>query len=662
MSLRTRLIIAFLLLSVVPLTAVTLVSYKSSVDAVEAAAQREATERASDVSGRMNAITADLGRKMDRIFVASGSSEEGAPLDPQKLRATLAPMLGDTAALVERVEFRPMAGSGSHPAHPVPPAPSAPGAPAVAGTPPVPAAPPVPPAQATVIDVRKLVEDARKQARAELPNVDPALAPLIERSIEFGLSTAEAAMKAAADAGISEAAKQAIEDAEREGGLLRVEVKKDGRVVGNANATLNLDRTLRTVLTFARRDQGELPFAIDRRGKLYTPNASDLPRLQSLDVAQLAPRAAEGEPRRTGDWIIVAKRDAGGIIFGIARPIGQSLQAVRRASLTNLGIGLGVIALAVAGIFPISHRMTQHLSSLNRGVQQLAGGDFSTRVPVRSTDEFGTLAHAFNQMAADLERNQTLVVERERLRRELELSRQIQTEMLPRGALRSGPAEIAGVSIPAREVGGDFFNYFQVADGRLALLVGDVSGKGVSAALLMANVQATLRARMPHELDLAALAGHLDLEVNENTPPAVYLTLFIGILEQDGRTLRYVNAGHNPQFVVRKRGGIVALTSTGLPIALYSGHPYRESQVPLEDGDLLFFYTDGLVEQENAAGDQFGSERLQEYLTSLQANGIDSILERLDREVRTFRGGVEPLDDATMMALRITIPTAPGEP
>ena len=660
MSLRTRLVIAFLLLSVVPLTAVTLVSYKSSVDAVEAAAQREATERASDVSGRMNAITADLGRKMDRIFVASGSSEEGASLDPQKLRATLAPMLGDTAALVERVEFRPMVGAASHPAHPVPPAPSAPGAPPVAGAAPVPAAPPVPPAQATVIDVRKLVEDARKQARAELPNVNPALAPLIERSIEFGLSTAEAAMKAAADAEISEAAKQAIEDAEREGGLLRVEVKKDGRVVGNANATLNLDRTLRTVLTFARRDQGELPFAIDRRGKLYTPNASDLPRLQSLKVAELAPHAADGAPRRTGDWIIVAKRDAGGIIFGIARPIGQSLQAVRRASLTNLGIGLGVIALAVAGIFPISHRMTQHLSSLNRGVQQLAGGDFSTRVPVRSTDEFGTLAHAFNQMAADLERNQTLVVERERLRRELELSRQIQTEMLPRGALRSGPAEIAGVSIPAREVGGDFFNYFQVADGRLALLVGDVSGKGVSAALLMANVQATLRARMPHELDLAALAGHLDLEVNENTPPAVYLTLFIGILEQDGRTLRYVNAGHNPQFVVRKRGGIVALTSTGLPIALYAGHPYRESQVPLEDGDLLFFYTDGLVEQENAAGDQFGSERLQEYLTSLQANGIDSILERLDREVRTFRGGVEPLDDATMMALRITIPPALG--
>src|SRR5204862_5216976 len=133
-------------------------------------------------------------------------------------------------------------------------------------------------------------------ARAELPNVDPSLAPLIERSIAFGLSTAEAAMKAAADAEISEAAKEATDNAEREGRLLRVEVKKDGRIVGNANATLNLDRTLRTVLTFARRDQGELPFAIDRRGKLYTPNAADMPRLESLAVAELAPGAADGQP------------------------------------------------------------------------------------------------------------------------------------------------------------------------------------------------------------------------------------------------------------------------------------------------------------------------------------------------------------------------------
>jgi sigma-B regulation protein RsbU (phosphoserine phosphatase) len=290
---------------------------------------------------------------------------------------------------------------------------------------------------------------------------------------------------------------------------------------------------------------------------------------------------------------------------------------------------------------------------LSDGVRQLASGDFRARVPVRSKDEFGSLAAAFNQMAEDLERHQVLVVEQERLRRELELSRLIQTQMLPRAGLRLGPAEIRGVSIPAREVGGDFFNYFVLPDGRLALLVGDVSGKGVSAALLMANVQATLRARLPLETDLATLAEGLDREIDKTTPRGVYFTLFIGILEIDGRTLRYVNAGHNPQFVLRGDGGIVPLTSTGLPIALFPEHGYREASIDINPGDLLFFYTDGLVETENETGEMFGAERLQALLTADRSAGIDTVLEHVEQVVRTFRGRTEPFDDATMMALRL---------
>jgi sigma-B regulation protein RsbU (phosphoserine phosphatase) len=298
--------------------------------------------------------------------------------------------------------------------------------------------------------------------------------------------------------------------------------------------------------------------------------------------------------------------------------------------------------------------MTQHLAGLTQGVRQLAGGNFSTRVAVRSKDEFGVLAGAFNQMAADLERHEALMVEQERLRRELELSRLIQTEMLPRGSLRSGPAEICGLSIPAREVGGDFFNYFVLPDGRLALLVGDVSGKGVSAALLMANIQATLRARLPHETDLAGLADRLDRELDQNTPGGVYLTLFLGILEADGRTLRYVNAGHNPQFVLRVSSGIIPLGSTGMPIALYAGHGYTEARVELAAGDLLFFYTDGLVETENEQSEMFSTERLQSILESERAESIDTLLHLVEQRVTAFRGRAEPFDDATLMALRIS--------
>jgi phosphoserine phosphatase RsbU/P len=114
-----------------------------------------------------------------------------------------------------------------------------------------------------------------------------------------------------------------------------------------------------------------------------------------------------------------------------------------------------------------------------------------------------------------------------------------------------------------------------------------------------------------------------------------------------------VNAGHNPQFLIRAHGPIEPLSSTGLPIALYAGHGYAEGRVRVEHGDLLFFYTDGLVEAENATGDMFGADRLQQLLAEAQSRDIDTILRQVEERVRAFRGTVEPFDDATMMALRV---------
>jgi len=522
------------------------------------------------------------------------------------------------------------------------------------GGPPTPAAPP----EVIVVDVQQALEDAKKAVRSELAASVPELAPLVEDSLTAALPAAEAALKAAGTAARSAEAAQAANAAREmqmqvEGRRVEIAVKQDGKVVGKANAMLNLDRTLRTVFSFARRDQGEIPFAIDVRGVLHNPDPEQRRTLESFGVAALGPAAADGNPRRAGDWLIVARKDPSGLIFGIARPIGESLREIRRSSVRNLSLGLLVIALALIGIVPISHGMTRHLTSLNEGVHQLAAGNFQTRVPVRSSDEFGSLAKAFNQMAADLERHQALVVEQGRLRKELELSRLIQTEMLPRAPLRLGAAEIKGVSIPAREVGGDFFNYFALPDGRLALLVGDVSGKGVSAALLMANVQATLRARLPLEADLARLAADLDREIDETTPGAVYLTLFLGILDTAKQELRYVNAGHNPQFVIHEGNGFEVMSATGLPIALYPGQPYREEAVPARPGDLLFFYTDGLVEAEDESGEMFGFDRLKALLGKKQQQGIDTVLQEVEDAVRQFRGNHDPMDDATLMALRL---------
>ncbi|HSC27345.1 MAG TPA: SpoIIE family protein phosphatase [Vicinamibacterales bacterium] len=656
MSLRTRLIIAFLCLSVLPLSAVTAFWYASAVRAFERAAQRDAYETAREIGRRMEFVTSTVGHRMDRLFEAG---DEANP-DPTMMEKRIAPMLGDTAMLVDRVEFHSMEGET------VPPPPGLPPAPAAGPAPPRPTGtaasrgegghPPRPPAPPPVIvlDVPKIMEEARRAARRGAAGGGVDLGPLLDTAIAASVPAAGAGLAALGEAIGREAVKVRAPtlQIDVQGRRVEVPIWKQGKLVGKANATLNLEKTMPSVLT-ARREHGEIPFAIDQRGALYTPDPRQRGLLESLRVEESAARAAEGAPQRVGDWIVVARREPSGLVFGIARPIAESIREIRRMSLRNLSMGLLVIALACIGIVPISGRMTRHVSELSAGVRQLAGGDFAARVPVRSSDEFGALAAAFNRMAADLEQHQSLVVEQERLRRELELSRLIQNEMLPRAPLKIGAAEIKGVSIPAREVGGDFFNYFALPDGRLALLVGDVSGKGVSAALLMANVQATLRARLPLETDLARLADGLDREVDANTPRGVYVTLFLGIVDIDARRLRYVNAGHNPQFLLRTSGTIEPLTSTGMPIALYSGQGYAEAEVEIGPGDLLFFYTDGLVETEAESGEMFGSDRLQSLLAEQHTEGIDHVLDRVERTISGFRGRAEPFDDATMMALRI---------
>lgn len=445
-----------------------------------------------------------------------------------------------------------------------------------------------------------------------------------------------------------------LRSTELSGGRLAVRLERDGELVGEVDADIDLDMLLRTVFETTASQRGEVPFAVGGEGTLYTRTEEDKAQIEALQTDAVRPGTPPGTTILP-DWIVVTTPDPTGseLTFGIARPFGDALNDLERVAARNAGLGLAFIGLALVAIVPLSGRLTHNLDRLSDGVNRIAQGDYAARVKVKSQDEIGRLAQAFNLMAVDVEAHHRSAVEQERIRRELELGRQIQNDMLPSEPLRLGLTEVKGVSVPAREVGGDFFNYFQLHDGTIALLVGDVSGKGVGAALLMANIQAALRTRLSLGQDLASLAQELDLEIDRTTPGPVYATLFVGILDPATRRLRCVNAGHNPQYVLRTDGRIERMESTGRPIGLYSGGGYAEQRFDLAAGDIVFFYTDGCVEAENAAGDMFGSERLEQVLRSSAGRAADDVLVKVEAEVTRFRAGIELQDDATMMVVRV---------
>ena len=690
MNLRMQLILAFLLLAVVPLATVSLYSYNSSLRALRQAAGAESERLAADLSSRMEDVNEDLTRRIERLgglpfrtLMAQRKPETDVRTDAF-VRQLMAQM-GDRANFVRSFEFTPThppappAAEAHSPVPLHPPQPQLPGgqqpegvvidlsgsAPA-AGTgeiktqmeqgrlmlhvdmPPAPAPPP-PPEPRTEAE-RGTLERANQKQALELAQKLINQADVIRRAAEIQ-----------ARANVMQATRGLESRRQPELSLGRrfgTEVRSGGELVGQLRADVSPQRVLRHVLSKTQRNEGEIPFAVDSEGKIHTSDPADMPKIEALPLPQ---SIKKGEDQHTVDssknWVIVTRKDQrSGVTFGIARPLADRLGELRRTAARNLAYGLGIVGLALIGIIPLSGRMTRNLTILTHEAEQLALGNLQARVNIKSKDEFGKLAQAFNRMAEDLTEHEKHVVERERLRKELEMCRKIQEELLPRHALRSGRVEVKGVSIPAREVGGDFFNYFPLPNGDVAVLVGDVSGKGLPAALLMANLQATIQARLPLELDLAKLAVQLDADIDSNTPKELYLTLFIAILETRTHTMRYVNAGHNPQFALHAGGVVERLESTGRPLGLLPGGTYFENQVGLEEGDALFFYTDGLVEAENQAGEEFGMNRLEALVVAERLKGPDGLLAAVEKAICDYRNNVEAADDATMMLVRIGQP------
>lgn len=232
-------------------------------------------------------------------------------------------------------------------------------------------------------------------------------------------------------------------------------------------------------------------------------------------------------------------------------------------------------------------------------------------------------------------------------------ARDVQEGFMRRPARSDGLVDFSASCRQMHALGGDWYDITSLADGQTALLVGDASGKGLAAALMTANIQASLRmASVFTGNDLAALLQVVNAQACASSLDGRYATLFYGVLDQDARTLRYVNAGHNPPLVLRKDGSVSWLESGGAPVGLLSYATWQEQTVRLNPGDVVVAYTDGVTEALGADGREWGADGLLDAARARRAKSADDLLRSILEAIDEFSPGPQT-DDATLLVLRI---------
>jgi len=317
------------------------------------------------------------------------------------------------------------------------------------------------------------------------------------------------------------------------------------------------------------------------------------------------------------------------------------------------GLFLVIIAVASGVGIRVVHNVTQSVGALKKGTQRVRAGDFEYRIQLDSRDEFQDLAGSFNVMSAEIRRMLVAVKEKEKLEAELRIARSIQQRLLPQSSPDIPGYQVTGTSISAREVGGDYFDYLSFGPRMLGLAIADVSGKGMTAALLMANLQASLRAFAREPSGIADVLGQLNTHLHRTTSAEMYATCFYGILDGETGMFTYANAGHNPPLLVRADGRMEFLEAGGLPLGMLEGFPYEEGRVDLAAGDLLILYTDGVTEAENAEGQQLGDERFREVAVTSRGDSAGGVQGKIQRAVQEFAGGHDQSDDLTVITLKV---------
>jgi sigma-B regulation protein RsbU (phosphoserine phosphatase) len=333
--------------------------------------------------------------------------------------------------------------------------------------------------------------------------------------------------------------------------------------------------------------------------------------------------------------------------------------------LTLVLLLLGELISLVIGI-SLTRTITSAVHGLYEGTLQIRKGDFAWRIPVKGHDQLAELGNSFNTMTEQIENLVVIAKEKERLQSEVEIASEVQNQLFPGSAPSMESIELIGVCQAARMVSGDYYDYLCLPDGNLAIAIGDVAGKGISAALLMASIQSIMRTQLAAGLARWAAVGNgeissrystsnivaqLNRQLYASTAPEKYATFFFGVYDDRSRVLTYTNAGHLQPLLLRD-GKVQLLEVTGTVVGAFPMIQYGEQTAEIRPGDLLIAYTDGITEPENAYGEEFGADRLAETALLYQNSEPREIVARIMDAVAHWSTASELPDDMTVVIAR----------
>lgn len=343
--------------------------------------------------------------------------------------------------------------------------------------------------------------------------------------------------------------------------------------------------------------------------------------------------------------------------LGLAASAGLINKARRTSILTVAGITVGMIVVGIPVTVAVLSRRLRPIGVITEHLKRIDFHDISLDIPVTSQNEFGFLAETIRVMGSKLNAAQRELIDKERMTRELEIAREIQTKLLPKDYPGAAEFELAGAYRSAREVGGDYYDFIHFDDNHLGILVADVSGKSLPGMLVMLITRHIVTRLARSIRQPAELLTALNAELLGNIKHGMFVTMFLGVLDKVTGEFEFASAGHNQPVVVHGATGEAELIKTkGFPLGMVDTPAYERRiesrKILLSGNDWLIQYTDGINEAQNSAGEEFGIDRLIRIIEEHRDLGADQVVGEVLKRHEGFVGDVPQYDDITLLAIK----------